>query len=105
MVCRNAEKANAAADEFKSAFSDPAVHIFICDLSSVTGVKQLAEKLKEQSFATNHLAYFQLTNELLPVLQAAASARIVNVASQVSKLSRLNFNNLQLFHGNFVVSS
>lgn len=35
----------------------------------------------EQIFAINYLAHFLLTRELLPVLQAGAPARIVNVAS------------------------
>lgn len=35
----------------------------------------------ELTFALNHLGYFALTHRLLPLLQAAAPARIVNVAS------------------------
>src|SRR5262249_42557142 len=37
----------------------------------------------ERTWALNHLAYFRLTLELLPLLQASAPARIVNVASAV----------------------
>ena len=39
----------------------------------------------EETFALNHLGYFLLTQELLPVLRASGPARIVNVSSVVGE--------------------
>jgi len=48
----------------------------------------------ERTFATNHLAYFLLANELLPALEAGAPARIVNVASDAHQGHTLDFADL-----------
>lgn len=47
----------------------------------------------ELTFAANHLAYFLLTQELLPML--GPGARIVNVASEASRAAKLDVNDLQ----------
>jgi len=49
----------------------------------------------EMTFALNHLNYFLLTRELLPLLQASAPARIVNVASAAHVGARVDFDDLQ----------
>ena len=49
----------------------------------------------ETTFAVNHLAPFLLTNLLLPLLKAAPSARIVNVASGAHRGVSLNFDDLE----------
>jgi NAD(P)-dependent dehydrogenase (short-subunit alcohol dehydrogenase family) len=51
------------------------------------------------TFATNHLAYFLLTDLLLPLLKASPSARIVNVASAAHFGNPLEFDNLELKRG------
>ena len=48
----------------------------------------------ERTWVLNHLAYMQLTLELLPLLQASAPARIVNVTSGLYA-KKLEFDNLQ----------
>ncbi|MEO7043482.1 MAG: SDR family oxidoreductase [Gemmatimonadaceae bacterium] len=49
----------------------------------------------ERTFAVNYLAYFMLSNLLLPALLAAAPSRIVNVASAAHEGGKLDFGNLQ----------
>jgi NAD(P)-dependent dehydrogenase (short-subunit alcohol dehydrogenase family) len=52
----------------------------------------------ELTFALNHLNYFLLTQELLPLLEASANgqaSRIVNVSSDAHQGGRLDFDNLQ----------
>ncbi|CAO3689152.1 unnamed protein product [Umbelopsis ramanniana] len=46
----------------------------------------LSEDGIESQFATNHLAHFYLTTQLLPVLEKSQSSRVVNVASDAHKL-------------------
>jgi NAD(P)-dependent dehydrogenase (short-subunit alcohol dehydrogenase family) len=46
-----------------------------------TGERELSQDGYELRFAVNYLAGFLLTHELLPLLEASAPARIVNVAS------------------------
>ena len=48
----------------------------------------------ELTFATNYLAYFLLTRELLPLLKTSAPARVVNVASKYGR-ARIDFEDLQ----------
>ncbi len=50
----------------------------------------------ETQWAVNHLAPFLLTLELLPLLQAAATARIVTVSSESHAHTRLNWSDIQL---------
>ena len=50
----------------------------------------------ETQWAVNYLAPFLLTNELLPLLQAAPSARIVTVSSESHYNTRLNWTDIQL---------
>jgi NAD(P)-dependent dehydrogenase (short-subunit alcohol dehydrogenase family) len=49
----------------------------------------------ELTFALNHLAYFLLTELLLPLIKQSAPARIVNVASDAHKGGSINFDDLQ----------
>jgi NAD(P)-dependent dehydrogenase (short-subunit alcohol dehydrogenase family) len=46
--------------------------------------------------ALNHLAYFLLTLELLPLLEAAPDARVVNVSSVAHEHGSIDFADLQL---------
>lgn len=101
--------------------------VFVGDLSSMADVKRIGDEILaahdridvlvnnagalnmkrettvdgyERTFATNHLAYFVLTDKLLPALQNAASrgdggcARIVNVSSEAHRRGRIDFDDL-----------
>lgn len=50
----------------------------------------------ELQWAVNHLAPFLLTHELLPLLQAAPAARIINVSSNSHYKARLHWDDIQL---------
>lgn len=50
----------------------------------------------ETQWAVNHLAPFLLTHALLPLLQAAGSAKIVTVSSGSHFSARLNWDDIQL---------
>ena len=53
----------------------------------------------ELTWSTNHLAYFLLTHELLPLLKSSAPARIVNVASHSHYKGKINFEDINLTNG------
>jgi retinol dehydrogenase 12 len=58
--------------------------------------RRLTAEGVEQVWALNHLAPFLLTNELLPLMQAAPAARIVTVSSYAHYSGRMAWNDLQL---------
>jgi NAD(P)-dependent dehydrogenase (short-subunit alcohol dehydrogenase family) len=104
---RNPERGEEVVGTIKAAGGDAAFHR--ADLASLEGVAALAETILktydrldvlvnnaaavsgnerqtsadgyELSFAVNYLAHFVLTYRLLPLLEASAPARIVNVSS------------------------
>ncbi|CAG2123484.1 unnamed protein product, partial [Medioppia subpectinata] len=53
----------------------------------------------EMQFGTNHLGPFLLTLTLLPLLQSAPVARIVNVASGYHEIGKIHFDNINLKNG------
>lgn len=56
----------------------------------------------EFTFGVNHLGHFRLVNELLPLLEASAPARIVIVASDAHRFTKgLDFDDLQSATGRF----
>ena len=50
----------------------------------------------ETQWAVNHLAPFLLTNELLPLLKASPTAKVVTVSSDSHYSARLDWNDIQL---------
>lgn len=122
MVCRPGSKAEAAVGEISHKAGKENVELMDADLSSQSSIRGFAEKFKkthgrleilvnnagiflsdrevtvdglERTFATNHLAYFLLTNLLLDLLKASAPARIVCVASEAERGGKIDFDDLQ----------
>jgi retinol dehydrogenase-14 len=121
MVCRDAQRAEAARKEVAAVATGRAPTVFLADLLSQREIRRLAEEIKrthaqidvlinnagavfarreltvdgiEKTFAVNHLAPFLLTNLLLDHIRAAPAGRIVTVGSE-SYSSALDFENLQ----------
>ena len=121
LVVRDAARGQATADEIKAA-TGAEVELAIADLSSLASIRKVAAELMarfpkihvllnnagasnatrkvtvdglEATFATNHLAYFLLTNLLVDTLKASAPSRIVNVASQAHVGASVPFDDLQ----------
>ena len=108
LICRNPEKGEALKREIIDATGNKNIELLICDLGVQADIRRTTEaylatdkpihlllnnaavvnttrKLTvdgiEEMFATNHLAYFLLTNLLLERIEESAPARIVNVSS------------------------
>jgi NAD(P)-dependent dehydrogenase (short-subunit alcohol dehydrogenase family) len=120
---RNAERGGEVAAAINAAGPGQAV-FYQADLGSLAEVRALAARVRDQHdrldllinnagiggasnearrtsadghelvFAVNYLSHFLLTRELLPLLEASAPARIVNVASIGQRA--LNFDDIMM---------
>ena len=125
LVCRRKEDGEAVSDEIGVKYS-VTPDVVTADLSSQASIRQLAADLQgryphlhvlinnagviprrrevtvdglEMQLAVNHLAYFLLTNLLLPQLKAGAPSRIINVSSGAHTHVTMDFNDLQAERG------
>ncbi|KAJ3118431.1 hypothetical protein HDU96_001598 [Phlyctochytrium bullatum] len=109
---RSAEKTLPVIDEIKAESKNDNVEFIQMDLLSLKSVSEFADKFKakglplhglilnagimacpfslskdgiESQFATNHMAHFHLTNQLLPILERSAPSRVVSLSSSLHK--------------------
>jgi retinol dehydrogenase-12 len=121
LLVRNAERGEQALRDVGAAVPDATLEVLECDLASQASIRAAAsafiaghDRLDvlvnaagvfvkdeqrspegiELTFATNYLAYFLLTTELLPLLRRSAPARVVNLASRYGR-ARFDFDDLQ----------
>ena len=121
IVGRNAEKTAAVVESLRQATGAATVDSLLADLSSMASIRAFAtaflakyDRLDvlinnagalfvkreitvdgwERTFATNHLAYFLVAQLLLPALERATGARIVNVSSAAHSAAPLDFDDL-----------
>ena len=119
---RDRGRAEAAAAQITVQTGNPAVDVFVADLSAQSEVRRLAAEVLaayprldvlvnnvggtwahrhvtpdglEHTFALNHLAPFLLTNLLLERLRASAPSRVVTVSSGAQAMGRIDFDDLQ----------
>lgn len=83
----------AFAARFNS--THPRLDVLVNNAGGMFGRRQLSADGIEMTCALNHLAYFLLTNLLMPALRSAPRARIVNVASDAHSGVNLDFEDLQ----------
>jgi NAD(P)-dependent dehydrogenase (short-subunit alcohol dehydrogenase family) len=126
MICRSAERGRSAQQEIIAQSGNQQVDLLLADLSVQAEIRRVAAEFKQRysrldvlvnnagavftsrqesadglelTFALNHLGYFLLTQELLPLLLASAPARIINVSSGAHYTGQINFDDLQLRQG------
>ncbi|HTB87034.1 MAG TPA: SDR family NAD(P)-dependent oxidoreductase [Steroidobacteraceae bacterium] len=78
---------------------EPRVDVLINNAGALFGTRHLTVDNLEETFATNHMAYFVLTLGLKANLLAAAPARVVSTASDAHKGYTLDFDDLQAAKG------
>lgn len=120
---RSSEKVRDTVAQLRSASGHERIDGIVADLSVLSGVTTLADAVRqrydrldvlinnagalftarrltadgvERTFALNHLAYFELTRQLLDLLTASAPARIINVASDLHAKGELHFEDPSL---------
>ncbi len=128
---RSAEKANRVCDELERETGRKRPEILLADLESPSAIdaavaswresgrplhllvnnaglvsleRRVTAEGHELTFAVNYLALARLTLGLLPVLQASAPARIVNVSSDTYKIGKLDFDDL-MFEGRYSMAA
>ena len=121
LLVRNAARGDQAHQDVRAAVPDAKLGTLECDLSSQASIRAAARQFMEEhdrldvlvnaagvfvkdktltvdgielTFATNYLAYFLLTQELLPMLRESAPSRVVNVASKYGGAS-IDFDDVQ----------
>jgi NAD(P)-dependent dehydrogenase (short-subunit alcohol dehydrogenase family) len=118
---RDRTRAEEAAAAIARESGNPAVDVFVADMSSQAEVRRLADEVlsiypqlhvllnnvggfwahrhvtvdgHEHTFALNHLAPFLLTNLLVDRLKASSPARVVTVSSGAQSMGRIDFEDL-----------
>ncbi|HET8724927.1 MAG TPA: SDR family oxidoreductase [Anaeromyxobacteraceae bacterium] len=69
--------------------------VLVNNAGAIFDSRRLSADGFEMTWALNHLSYFLLTCELLPLVAAAPGGRIVNVASSAHRSGRIDFDDLQ----------
>jgi retinol dehydrogenase 12 len=77
------------------AASETRIDVLINNAGAVFLARKVSADGLEMTFATNHMAYFVVTNILLDRLKATPGARIVSTASDAHKSGKLDFDDLQ----------
>ena len=77
--------------------------VLVNNAGTVNDVRRVTTDGFEHTFAVNHLGYFTLTNLLLPLLKKSAPARVVNVSSGMHRKGDLDWDDLQMEKGYFIL--
>lgn len=77
------------------AAAEPRIDVLVNNAGAVFLSRQTSVDGLEMTFATNHMAYFVVTNILLDRLKATPGARIVSTASDAHRSGKLDFDDLQ----------
>ena len=132
LAARSEDKLKEAIAEIKATTPSASIKYYLADFSSQKSVYALAEQVKrdydkidvlinnagcvvpdfqltedglEKTIATNHFAYFILTNELLPLVKKSDYARIVNVASGSHYQGKMDFESFTKEKGYFIMKA
>lgn len=132
IVGRNKERAEEAVKEIVMLSGNSNVHYFLANFSSQKSIRALAEEVKqklshidvlinnagavfsdfqlsedglEMTIATNHFAYFLLTNLLLDLVKKSDAGRIVNVSSGSHYNGKIDFESFTKNKGFFTMTA
>jgi NAD(P)-dependent dehydrogenase (short-subunit alcohol dehydrogenase family) len=77
--------------------AEPRIDVLINNAGALFNTRKLSADGLEMTFAVNHMAYFVVTNLLLP--RMGAGGRVVSTSSDAHKGAKLNFDDLQSERG------
>jgi NAD(P)-dependent dehydrogenase (short-subunit alcohol dehydrogenase family) len=87
------------AGEFRATHDR--LDLLLNNAGAIFSQRELTSEGLERTLALNHLAYFVLTEELLPLLKASAPSRIVNVSSDAHIGTRVDVEDLNYARGRY----
>ncbi len=120
MVSRGEERGQPALEKLQAEFGD-SVEMMLCDMSDIENIPKLYEEYSakfdrldilfnnagamwgrryktaqghEMTFGVNHLGYFEMTRNFLPLLKSTKGSRIINTASVAHRMAHLRLDNL-----------
>lgn len=132
IVSRSKDKAEEAVKDIIAQSGNSNIKYFVANLSSQKSVRQLASEIKnemtivdvlinnaggtfsdftlsedglEMTIATNHFAYFLLTNLLLNMIKKSDYARIINVASGSHYKGKIDFESFTKKKSYFIMKA
>ena len=132
IVSRNNDKAEEAVKTIVAESGNKSVKYFVANLSSQKSVRKLTSEIKnemsvvdvlinnaggtfcdftlsedglEMTIATNHFAYFLLTNLLLELIKKSDFARIINVASGSHYKGKMDFESFTKKKNYFIMKA
>lgn len=121
MACRSIERGKDAKNQIEEEQPEADIEVRKLDLASLESIKDFAEEFKannealdilcnnagimaipreetedgfEKQFGVNHLGHFALTAHLMPVLENAEEARIINQSSGLHENGDINFDDI-----------
>ncbi len=71
------------------------IHVLINNAGGIFPERLETKDGLEMTFAVNHLGHYLLTQKLLPLLEKANGAKIINVSSEAHKAAKPDFKDLQ----------
>jgi len=122
MACRDASRAETAAEDIREQKPSGTVEVMTLDLANLSSIKTFNKEFRSQydrldllvnnagvmmppasktadgfelQFGTNHLGHFALTGQLLDILLKTPNSRVVNVASAAHRMGSIDFDDLQ----------
>lgn len=122
LACRDLDKASKAIERIKTKIPEAKLHPLVLNLAdldsvakSVASFEKIFPRLDilicnaavmvppysqtkqgfELQFGTNHLGHFALVGQLMPLLAASGSARIISVSSVAAHFGKIDFGDLQ----------
>ena len=132
LVARSEEKLKQVIEQIISKTGNKYIRYYLADFSSQASIRSLADQIKrdyqkidvllnnaggvfpefklnqdglEMTIATNHFAYFLLTNLLLDLVKKSDYARIVNVASESHYKGKIDFDSFTKEKGYFIMKA
>lgn len=123
MHSRDESGGNQAREEIIRQTGNTGIDLFICDLSDINQVREMAEKVRlkypvidvlinnaglitrtrmetvqgyEYQFGVNHLSHFLLTHLLIDLIRKSAEGRIINVSSTAHRAGKIYFDDINL---------